>query len=184
MTIDCHRLPRTCHRLPKPAMTCHGLSAFSRHARRSACCRGRNARCPRHSMSRRGLKLWHIDIPRRGEMRVCCRHENEGEGHRGPVTGCHIENDALKRETCAARGLARPFRAFRSVSWFVPRALPWAAMVRTFGAQSGRPAVGRFGGVGDYCYQDLFWFELRMFLGTYTAACLLLSFAGTPCRRR
>ncbi len=101
-------LPSPAKSLPSPVTVRHDLPQpvnFSSHARRWPGRGKTKAWREGHSMSLRSLKLWHIGIPRRGERRVGWRDQKEGEGHRSPVTVCHIVGDDLKRETCG--------RAFR-----------------------------------------------------------------------
>ena len=121
LSIACHRLSDYCHRLPKPAMTCHGVSDFLRRG-------GWLAFRPNGDLGDRGVsKLWvdskfrQIDILKRQSVASDSSPENEGQGIWGPVTDCHIDfaesQDAI---------VARPFRALWFVWRPIPRALPWA----------------------------------------------------------
>ena len=132
LSIACHRLSDHCHRLPKPAMTCHGVSDFLRRG-------GWLAFRPNGDLGNRDVsKLWvdsmfgQVDILKPRFVASDLLMENEGQGICGPVTDCHIDFAGFRRAI-----LARPFRALWFVWRPVPKALPWAAMGRTFGAPEG-----------------------------------------------
>ncbi len=78
------------------------LVSFSDEGRRPSCRRENVARCSCRSMLLAGSRLWHVGISGRTEMRSVASHlslEKEGEEPSGPVTVCHVDNEALKRET-------------------------------------------------------------------------------------
>ena len=110
----CHRLPpsaktlplsakglplsaKTCHHLPRAA-TFWGGPSRSRGPLLSSVFNG----CV--GIVLRGLKLWHIDVAQRTELRSVASDlllENEGQGHPRPVTVCHIEAEGRGTQSFA-----------------------------------------------------------------------------------
>ncbi len=92
----CHRLPFSAIGLPPSAKTCHDLPravSSSSGPRRSSSSRNSGVFRGHDSMLLMGLKLWHVDVSQRAKIEsVVCDLllEKEVEGHRGPVTACHI----------------------------------------------------------------------------------------------
>ena len=114
-----------CHDLPRSVN-------FSRRVWRAAFRRNCGLVKGHDAMFMAGRVLGRIDNLNQAESRSVASdllQENEGEGLRGPVTVCQI-NFAEGHGAI----MARPFRALRFIWRPVPRALPWAAMGRTFGA--------------------------------------------------
>ena len=113
-------------------MTCHGLSDFLRRG-------GWLAFRPNGDLGNRGVSklrvgsmFGQIDILEPRSVASDLLMENQGKGICGPATDCHIDFAGFRDAI-----LARPFRALWFVWRPVPRALPWAAIGRTFGAPEG-----------------------------------------------